>query len=264
MLHCRILDLNTADQETLLKECRSLIFHNGLLLEELKRKSEENENLKQMLSDQAQKNIEIETLQRVVKELQTENKQLKEERALLLGRVDDLEERLAKVEARDEPITVREAMRVLERCICLQASGSTKKFKLNFFNFDKINKSQDHGVKTALANELAARGLTSDHCDMLGALKDEGDRATHDQRPVLTVQQLEKMLIEEGDDTETLEFNKLKLELLAALQHYCPPLPTGEIVIEDPMNKPKPKPTSTSGSGAAAAEAAAAPITVST
>jgi hypothetical protein len=45
-------------------------------------------------------------------------------------------------ESRDNPVTVREAMRVLETHICLDASGSKSRF-YKYFNIAKISQSYE-------------------------------------------------------------------------------------------------------------------------
>ena len=61
-----------------------------------------------------------EELKRNFKLLQVENKRLQEENSMLRAKLTALETRLSLLEARDNPITLREAMRILERCVTRQ------------------------------------------------------------------------------------------------------------------------------------------------
>lgn len=65
-------------------------------------------------------------LSQIVEELRKENLLLKTENEMLRNKLNEYEKRISVLEARDEPITVREAVRILEAYICLEAVGGSK------------------------------------------------------------------------------------------------------------------------------------------
>jgi len=74
------------------------------------------------------------------------------ENELLRHRFNVIEKILSEIEARDTPITVREAIRTLEACICLEAVGGSKtKFKGRYYNFDAISKASDPAITLELS-----------------------------------------------------------------------------------------------------------------
>jgi hypothetical protein len=225
-------------------EYSSLVQEKANLLLNLKEKNQKDEQSKQLeikLSDHAQKNIKISELKSLIVTLKQENellkeeiKELKEQREMLLGRLDKVEATLTTAQARDKPISIREAMRILENHICFTAAGSKNRYG-KFFSFSRIEQRGDSDVQAALAKTLADLGLTSDHCDRLDFLKEEGDNAAH-HRPVLTVDEWNTALQEE-DDEEKQQQN-IDIDLLAALMQYCPPHAiTKELVIAGPSNQ---------------------------
>jgi hypothetical protein len=187
---------------------------------------------------------EIDNLKMLAAELRLENAALKIEKDLLIEKLDTFEARLHAVETRDEPKSVREAMRILERHICLASAPSTSQFKKKFYNFDKINTSKDLVVQARLKTELTRVGLSNDEIEMLGYLKDCGDFSAHCERPQLTFSEWEEFIQSptigsEVEDSETLEENAAKLRLLAALSSYIPVESNRHWKIEDPIEKPK-------------------------
>jgi hypothetical protein len=90
--------------------------------------------------------------------------------------------RLSALESRDNLITVREAMRVLETHICLDAAGSKSRF-YKYFNIAKISQSNESKTQEDLTRVLTALNLTEGHLNILAYLKDNGDliRTTGDR-----------------------------------------------------------------------------------
>jgi hypothetical protein len=137
-------------------------------------------------------------------------------------------------------------MRMLERWICFEASGSKKKQFKKYYNFDKINISGDPSVQSALASILADRNLSIDHMDTLGYLKDCGDLSAHN-RPTMTVEEWKSSFVDHDEDQSTYDDEitvaTIKKDLLAALAHYVPPPVDGSAWdIKDPVEKPAQKP----------------------
>ena len=181
-------------------------------------------------------------LKKVVVELQTENALLREEKVQLMARLSAVEERLATVEARDKSVSVREAMRMLERHICYVAAGSNNKFK-TFYCLAKIT-SEDTDVYGRLQDELKRLGLEKDHLVELSYLKDVGDFATHHQRPQMTYEdwknEIEQSCMSSEIDEAELDELQNRMKLLDALWSYhTPDVDSGTVELRDPIVVPK-------------------------
>mmetsp|Transcript_18402 Transcript_18402/g.26528 ORF Transcript_18402/g.26528 Transcript_18402/m.26528 type:complete len:272 (+) Transcript_18402:34-849(+) len=176
-------------------------------------------------------------LRQTLEELKKENVMLKIENEILRNKLNDYEKRISELEARDEPITVREAVRILEAYICLEAVGGSKtKFKNGNHNFDAISKTSDPKVTAKLANILSVRGLSKDHLATISYLKDCGDFGAHASRPAMTKEEWIVALTgedvdeaSEADKTNDEEEKqlalaavKIKTELLSVLEAYNP------------------------------------------
>jgi hypothetical protein len=168
---------------------------------------------------------QVDGLKRVVQTLLLENVQLRAD----IASVND--ESLA-MRKHDTPITIREAMRILERSICFDVSGSKSKF-VKFSFFEKFDQSPDAPMKAVLEKKLATLGMTFEHIEMLRYLKE----ATHDSGPLLSRNQWTALVTEQlqGYDVDDL---KRALDLLAALEHYFPTAsPTEPWKFFDPLNR---------------------------
>ena len=134
-----------------------------------------------------------------------------------------LTDRLLAVESRDTPITIREAMRKLERFLCLEAAGSKNRFRM-FYNINKINTSTEIQIQSDWNGVLQRRNLRAEHIVALEFLKDCGDEMTHDQRPALSKSLWSTLLqtaLSEGEDEDESNL-QLSQGLLSALEHYIP------------------------------------------
>ena len=134
-----------------------------------------------------------------------------------------LTDRLSAVESRDTPITIREAMRKLERFLCLEAAGSKNRFRM-FYNINKINTSTEIQIQSDWNGVLQRRNLRAEHIVALEFLKDCGDEMTHDQRPALSKSLWSTLLqtaLSEGEDEDESNL-QLSQGLLSALEHYIP------------------------------------------
>jgi len=122
-------------------------------------------------------------LRQTLEELKKENLILKTENEMLRNKLNDYDKRISELEGRVETITFREAVRILEGYICLEAVGGSKtKFKRGNRNFDAISKSSDTKVTAGLAKILIVRGLSKGHLATISYLKDCGD---FDSRPAM-------------------------------------------------------------------------------
>lgn len=212
--------LEDMSKDDLLDLCKILIQENAQLKLSHGHLAE-NYNKLLREQQQAMENLkELKDLREAVKKLADENDRLRNENSALETRLSDVEGRLKAVEERDHPITVREAMRILERHICKDVVESNKQFKF-FYNFDKLSRATDTAVQAKFSATLEARGLTQDHVAMLGYLKDCGDESAHHLRPSLSKDDL--VATAQGDIGDPNA--DLITGLFDALAHYIP-LPT--------------------------------------
>lgn len=261
MLHIESNDLEKMSPAQLLEVAHGLLgSHVRLVLENAKLSADLGESGKEMSelkyqlagfqSKVATDHLlveEITQLKECIKKLEEENTSLKEENGLLRQQVQLLQTHIRQLEKEKvAPVTVREAMRILERWVCFRAVGLSKtKFKSGFYCFDKIQTSADTGVRAALAAELTNLGLSSAHLGMLAYLKDCGDYVAH-KRDEYTVLEWEAIVCgvdEESEmDEDEVKEKKIKTELVAALSAVVPHNADGALSISDPVEKPIVKP----------------------
>jgi hypothetical protein len=135
------------------------------------------------------------------------------------GTITDLQHRLVAVEQRDKPITVREAMRELEKRVCLEAAGSNTAAR-RLYCFSRFSAPTD---QASLASVMALRGLTEDCVNALGYMKDLGDTAAHDARPIMPVPDWEGLLEAALRGSPFDGDANIPAALLGALKSYAPP-----------------------------------------
>eukprot|EP01033_Poteriospumella_lacustris_P005926 gene5926-gene6524 len=155
---------------------------------------------------------------------------------MLRNEMSDTEKRISELEARAERITVREAFRILEVHICLEAVGGSKsKFRNGNHDFDAISKTADPKITAQLSTILSTRGLSTDHLTMIGYLKEHGDfnlskpvMMTKDEWcEILTGEDLnEASEADERNDEEekqlALAAVRITTDLLSVLESYNP------------------------------------------
>jgi hypothetical protein len=165
------------------------------------------------------------------------------EQSITLERLDSASKercvRLSAVELRDNPITVREAMRILETHICLDAAGSKGRF-YKYVNIARISQSNESKAQKDLTRVLTALNLSEGHLNMLAYLKDNGDSNTHYRRPMLSKAEWISMLTVDDDAVDDDAYSKCAQDLMKALEHCIPCPPDGKPwKITYPMNKEK-------------------------
>eukprot|EP00604_Paraphysomonas_vestita_P002616 CAMPEP_0174818496 /NCGR_PEP_ID=MMETSP1107-20130205/1168_1 /TAXON_ID=36770 /ORGANISM="Paraphysomonas vestita, Strain GFlagA" /LENGTH=265 /DNA_ID=CAMNT_0016030385 /DNA_START=12 /DNA_END=806 /DNA_ORIENTATION=- len=212
------------DLQKTISDLHSNALNAHLLTEKIKLLDDGNELLKQQNKELQD---EIELLKQQNKELQDEIEALKQQNKELRDEIEALNTRVIALENRDVPITVREAMRILEAHICLEAAGSKRKCKDGHYNFEKIRNGETD-VQTRLATIISRHGLTNNHINMIGYLKDNGDFSAHQNRPLLTPLELTNVLLEDETnetsslDEEVVQENDIKKKLLQVLLSYNP------------------------------------------
>lgn len=261
MLQSQYKDLEQLSQAELLEFAQGLRGYNvrlvlenaklsSALVECGKEKSELKDKLASFQSKVATDHLlveEITQLKEYIKQLEEENAALKEIRARLHEELKQLETRISRLEEEKvTPVTVREAMRILERWVCFRAVGMSKStFKAGFYCFDKINTSGDTKLCAALDEELTKLGLSSAHLGMLAYLKDCGDFVAH-VRGEFSALEWEAIVCGADEDSEMDEDEakerRIKTELIAALSLVVPHNTVGALCIRDPVEKAMVKP----------------------
>ena len=169
-----------------------------------------------------------EELKRNFKLRQVENKRLQEENSMLRAILTALETRLSLLEARNNPITIRDAMRILERCICYKAVGSRKKFRDGRYSFSAIEKKGEKEYIDNLERIKSEYGITARHMDKINYFKECGDYSAHSNRPHLTKKEWEALLQDEDEDEDESAIDEetpqshIGTDLLAALANFFP------------------------------------------
>lgn len=167
-----------------------------------------------------------------VSRLREENEALHLENQKLREKIQQLAARVDALERRDQAITIREIMRTLERHICLDIvgtigfpltilifhPGSRTRAKNSFFNFAKLK------ADPTFNESLTKKGYP---VDIVERLKD-GNRATHDQRPTLTVDEFKEMTLDDDDD------NNNAVQLLVTIMAQFKMVEHGNIVTASP------------------------------
>jgi hypothetical protein len=151
-----------------------------------------------------------------VVKLTNENKTLKDDLKLLQDKFDAMEKR-------DLPITIREAMVLLETEISkdMFISGTVSKsmIKKNFlYSAKNIVQSTIPEVITARNDYLKRHNLSDDHLFCIAPLKDKGNTECHHNRPVLTRCEWNDLMTNVGDDEDL----QTRMQILNLLEHYRP------------------------------------------
>ena len=139
------------------------------------------------------------------------------------GDMKRVQDKFDAIEKRDVPITIREAMVLLEREMSIDmfstntVSKNTIK-KCFLFSAKNIVQCQVPEVIIARNAYLKRHNLSDDHLYSIAPLKEKGNIECHVNRPVLTRQEWNDVMAGMGDDEDL----QMRLELLKLLEHYRP------------------------------------------
>lgn len=163
--------------------------------------------------------------------LQVENAALKSSLAALQAEVEKLKVVIKDLQTRDHPIAVREAMRVLEGHICLAIAGSKTKARKSLYTLKLVSASTDPTIQASYQRFMQEYHLTTDHADILGFLKDNGDAATHDKRPLLTRDELLNLVQESSNEEE----KAITRDLVLLLDTFAFKDSDGKLLLKSPL-----------------------------
>eukprot|EP01039_Chlorochromonas_danica_P002376 gene2376-2608_t len=213
------------DIEKLRAICKTLIIQNGTLMcengvlhEKMKEYEAKQFSLMAELSTFHAVEEQNKQLRLLVDELKKENELLKVEKNQMVEDIKTMKMEIAELKLRDEPITVREAMRALEGSICYEACGSKAKYK-KYFCFTKMSSCSDKDVVENYNRILNRLHFDEEHLDEIVFLKEQGNVACHRDRPAISFAGWKK-LMEEGAQEESEK--SLRSDLLSALKGYFP------------------------------------------
>jgi hypothetical protein len=194
------------DNERILRET---IRINDLTIEELKK---ENEMLKNEL------------LQLKLK-LQEQSEIIKEQNI----KITNLEKDVKELKERDTPITIREAMSILETHMMVDLVGSKRQAN-RYYGINDLSERDNY--KLIYNKYLKSNGISQEHIDLILELKKEGNKYAHSNRPTYNKDEWKDMLINSLDDPNNQQDIKMIEDILVLMEKYNP--------LSDPwiMNKP--------------------------
>lgn len=177
-------------------------------------------------------------LKKILCEHQQEFELLEAGHEPLMKCLAEVKQRLSALEARDNSMSVREAMRILERHICFNAVGKSISAFKKYFCLSKIDDSAPKDIKELLISELAKLGLTQEHLDEIAFLKEFGDYAV---RPTMTIADWQREILgcsscEESETDSSSGEKAIRIRLLEALLTYVKVAEdSGHVMIEGPI-----------------------------
>lgn len=194
------------DNERLLKET---IKNNEQTIEQLKK---ENVMLKIELAQLKQK-------------IQEQDVIIKEQNI----KITKLEQDVKELKERDIPITIREAMTILENHAMIEIVGSKRQAN-RYYGLSDLS-SRD-AFKLIYEKFLITNSISQDHIDLMLEFKKEGNKYAHSYRPSYNKDEWRDLLINSLDDPQNQQDIKMIDDILVLMEKYNP--------IGDPwiMNKP--------------------------
>ncbi len=134
----------------------------------------------------------------------------------LQTRLEDLENKVNQMQQKDERITVREVMNILEDYIVLEIMQSKNQvIKTGLRHLSKIKKH----TASQYSKYLRDKGLDTHDMNILAYLKDVGDGIVHDQRTPKTYEELRELISDDDDEPDDI---RAKDRLCQLLQSYAP------------------------------------------
>jgi len=222
------------DNERILRET---IRINDLTIEELKKENEMLKNellqLKLKLQEQSEiikeqteiikeQNIKITNLDKTVQE---QSEIIKEQKI----KITNLEKDVKELKERDTPITIREAMSILETHMMVDLVGSKRQAN-RYYGINDLSERDNY--KLIYNKYLKSNGISQEHIDLILELKKEGNKYAHSNRPTYNKDEWKDMLINSLDDPNNQQDIKMIEDILVLMEKYNP--------LSDPwiMNKP--------------------------
>ena len=177
-----------------------------------------------------------------------DHKSLREEVAVLRNKVEELKLMVQELLQRETPITLREAMRMLERSMCFDASNKSKtKFRSGNYCFSEIAKTGNSDVIERLKSIQDELGVNNSVLATMRYLQKAGDFCVHQERPLHSIDEWREMLVQalsdEDEDAQTSELedsNTISSQIntiLSLMNHYHPDLRFVDSV-DQPQKKP--------------------------
>jgi hypothetical protein len=213
---------------------RENIKNNELTIEELRK---ENEMFKKELTElkatfQKQDNVikeqkvEInelkETVQKqdnIIKEQKVEINELKETVQKQNIKITKLEEDIKELKSRDTPITIREAMNILETHIMVELVGSKRQAN-RFYGLYDLSRQPNYLL--SFEKFLEDNKITQEHIDLLLELKKEGNKSAHSNRPTYNKDEWKQILLESLDDPSNKQDIIMIDDIITLMEKYNP------------------------------------------
>ncbi|AYV79946.1 MAG: hypothetical protein Gaeavirus2_28, partial [Gaeavirus sp.] len=131
-----------------------------------------------------------------------------------------LEKDITVLKERDTPLTIREAISILENHMMVKIVGSKRQAKRYYGIYDL---SQRNDYKTIYDKYLQDNNITQDHIDLMLELKEDGNNSAHAQRPSYNKNEWKIMLIDCLDNPQNQQDIKMIDDIMLLMEKYNPP-----------------------------------------
>lgn len=134
-------------------------------------------------------------------------------------KITNLENDVKELKERDTPITIREAMSILENHMMVELVGSKRQAN-RYFGINDLSERDTY--KLIYKQYLQSNGISQDHVDLMLELKKEGNKYTHSNRPTYNKNEWKDMLINSLDDPCNQQDIKMIEDILVLMEKYNP------------------------------------------
>ena len=219
------------DNERLLRET---IQNNELTIEQLKKENEmlkiELSLLKQKIQEQdviiKEQGVKIQEQDVIIKEqgviIKEQGVKIQEQDVIIKEqgiKITNLENDVKELKERDTPITIREAMSILENHVMVEIVGSKRQAN-RYYGLNDL--SQQANYKLIYEQYLQTNGISQDHVDLMLEFKKEGNKYAHSNRPTYNKDEWKSMLINSLDDQQNQLDIKMIDDILVLMEKYNP------------------------------------------
>jgi len=232
-----LLEERLKDQDKLNKKIEELIQENTDLR---KRISEQNDKIDALENYIVNQDIKIEALEKSNDSLQKEVTNQKTEIVALKKNNDSLQKEVTdqkteivalkddmnEMKTRDNPITIREAMTILEKHIMFEILKGSKTKMRNIKSAHNL--FNDNMFITECNDYMKKYGITQYHIDLIGDLKENGNYAVHANRPSIERSEWNNLIMQSLDDPNDSDDIKAVGDILNLFEKYSPAPQSGD------------------------------------
>jgi hypothetical protein len=155
----------------------------------------------------------------IIKEQKVEINELKETVQKQNIKITKLEEDIKELKSRDTPITIREAMNILETHIMVELVGSKRQAN-RFYGLYDLSRQPNYLL--SFEKFLEDNKITQEHIDLLLELKKEGNKSAHSNRPTYNKDEWKQILLESLDDPSNKQDIIMIDDIITLMEKYNP------------------------------------------